>query len=134
MAADLAATPASVNFGGYATPERNVLFDINDFDETLPAPWEWDLKRLVASFVLAARSLGLSDGKARDAAVTCARIYRKRLHAYADQDPLEVWYSALTIEDILARIPRAVGARLQRRKVHPPLPDGATRDRAQAPR
>ena len=127
MAADLAATPASglrvqacgdchlMNFGGFATPERNVLFDLNDFDETLSAPWEWDIKRLVASFVLAARSLGLSDGKARDAAVTCARIYRKRLRAHAEQDPLEVWYSAITIEDILARVPRAVGARLQRR-------------------
>jgi len=83
MAADLADTPATgfrvqacgdchlMNFGGFATPERNVIFDINDFDETLPAPWEWDIKRLTASFVLAARSLGLSDSKATDAAMTC---------------------------------------------------------------
>ena len=75
MAADLAKTPTTghkvqacgdchlMNFGGFATPERNVIFDINDFDETLPAPWEWDVKRLVASFVLAARSIGLSDGE-----------------------------------------------------------------------
>ena len=73
MAADLATMPSTglrvqacgdchlLNFGGFATPERNIIFDINDFDETLPAPWEWDVKRLAASFVLAARSNGLSD-------------------------------------------------------------------------
>src|SRR5512134_117869 len=73
MAADLALTPSTgvrvqscgdchlLNFGGFATPERNILFDINDFDETLPAPWEWDVKRLATSFVLAARSLGMPD-------------------------------------------------------------------------
>jgi uncharacterized protein (DUF2252 family) len=127
MAADLAATPASgirvqacgdchlMNFGGFATPERNVLFDINDFDETLPAPWEWDVKRLVASFVLAARSLGLSDGKARDAAVTCVRMYRKRMREYAEEHPLGVWYAKITVEDVLAQMPRAVGQRIQRR-------------------
>lgn len=80
MAADLAETPASgihvqvcgdchlMNFGGFATPERRLIFDINDLDETLPAPWEWDVKRLVASFVLAARSNGLTDANGRDAA------------------------------------------------------------------
>src|SRR6266576_3690452 len=73
MAADLAGTPNTgirtqicgdchlMNFGGFATPERRVIFDINDLDETLPAPWEWDVKRLVASFVLAARSNGFSE-------------------------------------------------------------------------
>ena len=76
-----------LNFGGFATPERNILFDINDFDETLPAPWEWDVKRLVASFVLAARSNGLSDSAGRDAAVTCARSYRKRLRDYSEDEP-----------------------------------------------
>ena len=94
MAADLAHTPASgirvqacgdchlVNFGGFATPERNIVFDINDFDETLPAPWEWDVKRLAASFAIAGRAIGLSDGKARDAAITCVRSYRRRLAAF----------------------------------------------------
>ncbi len=67
-----------MNFGGFATPERNVIFDINDFDETLPAPWEWDVKRLAASFVLAARSNGLSDTTGREAAVACVRSNRKR--------------------------------------------------------
>ena len=85
MARDLAGTPATgirvqacgdchlMNFGGFATPERRLIFDINDLDETLPAPWEWDVKRLVASMALAARSNGLSEGAAEDAAVACAR-------------------------------------------------------------
>jgi uncharacterized protein (DUF2252 family) len=127
MAADLAATPTSgirvqacgdchlLNFGGFATPERNILFDINDFDETLPAPWEWDIKRLAASFVLAARALGLSDTEAQETAVTCARTYRKRLRAYSEQPTLKIWYTYITVEAILARTPRDVGARLQRR-------------------
>jgi len=69
-----AATLILMNFGGFATPERGLLFDINDLDETLPAPWEWDLNRLVASFVLAAPANGLSDATGRDAAVACAAI------------------------------------------------------------
>jgi uncharacterized protein (DUF2252 family) len=96
MAADLATTPASgprvqacgdahlLNFGVYATPERRVIFDINDLDETLPAPWEWDLKRLAASFVLACRSNGLSEDDARDAALTCARSYRENLADFGE--------------------------------------------------
>ena len=80
MAADLATTPASglrvqacgdchlLNFGAFATPERRVIFDINDLDETLPAPWEWDVKRLAASFVLACRDNGFGEDDARDAA------------------------------------------------------------------
>ena len=95
MAADLATTPSTglrvqacgdchlLNFGGFATPERNIIFDINDFDETLPAPWEWDVKRLAASFVLAARSNGLSDSDGCDAAVAATCSYRKRLAEYA---------------------------------------------------
>lgn len=117
MASDLAATPNTglkvqacgdchlMNFGGFATPERNVIFDINDFDETLPAPWEWDVKRLTTSFVLAARSVGLSDDIGRDAAATCARSYRKRLAEFAEMHPLEVWYSRITSEDFMACLP-----------------------------
>ena len=126
MAADLAKTPATgirvqacgdchlLNFGGFATPERNILFDINDFDETLPAPWEWDVKRLVASFVLAARSNGLSDSDGRDAAVACARSYREHLRDYAEMSPLEVWYARISDEDFLSLASKAgVGARAQ---------------------
>ena len=120
MAADLASTPTTgirvqacgdchlLNFGGFATPERNIIFDINDFDETLPAPWEWDVKRLAASFVLAGRSNGLTDTRARQAAVTCARSYRKRLSEYAAMDPLSAWYARITAEDFLAGTPAAL--------------------------
>ena len=90
-----------MNFGGFATPERNVLFDINDFDETLPAPWEWDVKRLVASFVLAARSLGLSEAQAKESALICARAYRKHMREYAAMHPLDVWYARITDEDVI---------------------------------
>ena len=118
MATDLARTPAIgwkvqacgdchlVNFGGFATPERNVIFDINDFDETAPAPWEWDVKRLAASFVLAARSNGLSDDDGRDSAVGCARSYRQHLREFSEMNPLQVWYARLTAEDFIGSLPR----------------------------
>ncbi len=80
------------------------MFDINDFDETLPAPWEWDVKRLVASFVLAARSNGLSDAAGRDAAVACARSYRERLREVAEMSPLEAWYARISLEDFIGLI------------------------------
>jgi uncharacterized protein (DUF2252 family) len=127
MAADLAGTPATglrfqvcgdchlVNFGGFATPERNIIFDINDFDETLPAPWEWDVKRLAASFALAARSNGLSDAKARDAAVACVRSYRQHLAEYATMDPLSVWYARITVDDFLTGMPKALKANIRNR-------------------
>ncbi len=113
MAADLAVTPNTgahvqvcgdchlLNFGGFATPERRINFDINDFDETLPAPWEWDVKRLAASFVLAARSNGFPDATGREAAVACARSYRKRLRDVAEMSPLEAWYAHIGLEEYL---------------------------------
>jgi uncharacterized protein (DUF2252 family) len=128
MAADLATGPSIgvqvqacgdchlMNFGGFATPERNIAFDINDFDETLPAPWEWDVKRLVASFVLAARSNGLSDAAGRDAAVSCARSYRERLREVAEMNPLEAWYTHMGLEDVLNAVDdRVAKKRLQKR-------------------
>ena len=114
MAADLSATPNTgimvqacgdchlMNFGGFATPERNILFDINDFDETLPAPWEWDIKRLATSFVLAARSIGLPARTARDTAVACVRSYRRRLAEFAQMHPLDVWYARITGDDLVS--------------------------------
>ena len=127
MAADLAKTPATgirvqacgdchlMNFGGFATPERNVIFDINDFDETLPAPWEWDVKRLVASFVLAARSIRFTDKQGRDAATSAARSYRKGMRTFAGMHPLEVWYHRFTAEDFLNLLPKARRQEMQRR-------------------
>jgi uncharacterized protein (DUF2252 family) len=117
MAADLAGTPATgihvqvcgdahlLNFGGFATPERRLIFGVNDLDETLPAPWEWDLKRLAASFVLAARSNGLSDANGRDAAVACARSYRLTMGDFSNQDVLETWYARLEEKQFLQMLP-----------------------------
>ena len=107
MAFDLATTPRSkvrvqscgdahlMNFGAFATPERNIVFDLNDFDETLPAPWEWDLKRLAVSFVLAARDNGLKDKHARAAAVAIARAYRKKTFEYSKMPILDIWYDRI---------------------------------------
>jgi uncharacterized protein (DUF2252 family) len=129
MAADLATTPSMgvnvqacgdchlMNFGGFATPERNISFDINDFDETLPAPWEWDVKRLAASFVLAARSNGLSDSAGRDAAMTCTRSYRKRLRDIAAMSPLEAWYAHIGAEDIIGLIDDPTVQKRVRRRI-----------------
>jgi hypothetical protein len=119
MAADLARTPVTgihvqvcgdchlMNFGGFATPERRLLFDINDLDETLPAPWEWDVKRLVASIVLAARANGLSEAQGCDAARACARSYRLKMRDFAAMDVLDVWYARLDDSDFLAMVPQA---------------------------
>jgi uncharacterized protein (DUF2252 family) len=127
MAADLARTPVSgihvqvcgdchlMNFGGFATPERRLIFDINDLDETLPAPWEWDVKRLVASFVLAARSNGLTDTQGRDAAIACARSYRRKMRDFAAMDVLDVWYARLDDTDVLAMLPQERKAVLKKR-------------------
>ena len=116
MAADLATTAATglrvqacgdahlLNFGIYATPERRVIFDLNDLDETLPAPWEWDVKRLATSFVLACRSNGLSESDAHDAAQTCARSYRENMANFSRMRALDVWYAKMEVEDMLPRI------------------------------
>ncbi len=82
-----------MNFGLYASPERNLLFDINDFDETLPGPWEWDLKRLAVSFVVAARAHNFRDRDGKEAARACARSYRARVRQYSQMKLLDVWYS-----------------------------------------
>ena len=110
MAADLPATAATgavvqaagdchcLNFGGFATPERRLAFDINDFDETAVAPWEWDLKRLAASFVVAARDQ--LDKKAQsELAAIVARAYRETMAALAETPVLDAWYRALTVDD-----------------------------------
>ena len=116
MAADLAVTPATglrvqacgdchlLNFGGFATPERRVIFDINDLDETLPAPWEWDVKRLAASFVLACRNHGFSKACAKDAVLACVRSYRERIAEYTQMPVLDVWYASIDVEKLLPTI------------------------------
>jgi uncharacterized protein (DUF2252 family) len=110
MAADLSRTPVTglrvqacgdchvANFGGFATPERRLVFDINDFDETLPAPWEWDVKRLATSFVLAIRDAGLSEHNCQGAARAATHSYRTHMREYAEMSALKVWYSHLEVE------------------------------------
>ncbi len=94
-----------LNFGLFATPERKLVFDINDFDETLPAPWEWDVKRLAASIVVAGRDGGLSEDDCREAAMDGVRSYRERLREYSQMSPLEVWYACLDVENIIEMAP-----------------------------
>ncbi|MGI9644921.1 MAG: DUF2252 domain-containing protein [Ilumatobacteraceae bacterium] len=118
MAGDLASTTSSgldaqlcgdahlANFGSYASPDRRQVFDVNDFDETLPGPWEWDLKRLATSFVLAGRDNGF-DKKAITAVTTkSAAGYRQAMAKFAGQRTLDVWYSQATLADIAAALPK----------------------------
>jgi uncharacterized protein (DUF2252 family) len=128
MAADLATLPVSgvrvqacgdchlSNFGAFATPERRVVVDINDFDETLPAPWEWDVKRLATSFVLASRDNGHGNRSARDAALTCVRAYRERMAELSEMSVLDVWYATIDLEQVIPMFRRAeTRARARRR-------------------
>ena len=89
------------NFGVFATAERRLVFGINDFDETLPGPWEWDLKRLVASIVACGRFLGADSKLCKTAVRSAVRSYRKRMSAYSNMGNLELWYSTITEKDIL---------------------------------
>ena len=112
MANDLAGTPRTgiqaqlcgdahlSNFGAYASPERALLFDLNDFDETLPGPWEWDLKRLAASFVVAGRDNGFDAADCRMAAQASVASYRRRMAEFSEMGELEVWYSRISEEEV----------------------------------
>ena len=111
MAQDLARTPSTgiqaqlcgdchcANFGLYASPERTLLFDINDFDETLPGPWEWDVKRLAASLVVAGRDNGLSAAQCRAAALNGVKSYRSHMAEFSEMDTLDIWYARVTAQD-----------------------------------
>jgi uncharacterized protein (DUF2252 family) len=115
MAADLSRTPVTgihvqtcgdchlLNFGGFGSPERRLVFDINDFDETLPAPWEWDLKRLAASIVLAGRQRGVGDKHCGDGVQQMVASYRKHMREYARMRAIEAWYSYIDAEIFVAK-------------------------------
>jgi len=125
MAADLNSTAASglqtqlcgdahlSNFGAYASPERRLVFDINDFDETLDGPFEWDVKRLAASMIIAARENGFSKKQSQKAALAAVETYRTAIRDFASQSILAVWYAHLNIEDALVEYK----ATLSRRKL-----------------
>ena len=127
MAADLSSTPATgmrvqlcgdahvTNFGGFASPERNLLFDLNDFDETLPGPWEWDLKRLAASAVIAARERGMGPKDSVAIARGAARAYRRAMRDFAQMRALDVWYARLDESTLATLLYSQAGTRVARR-------------------
>lgn len=114
MASDLASRPDTgltvqlcgdahlLNFGLWATPERQLSFDLRDFDETLPGPFEWDVSRLVASVVVLARESGLKENVAEQAVANCLRAYRRRIAEYAQSSELETWYDLITVDQLIA--------------------------------
>ncbi len=122
MASDLQATPVSgittqicgdahlLNFGAFGTPERRFVFDVNDFDETIVGAWEWDVKRLAASFEIAGRHLDLKARDRRDAVIACVRSYREHMHLFAGMPVLDVWYARID-EDVIAGLVRGADAR-----------------------
>ena len=113
MASDLSTTPRSglnaqicgdahlSNFGVFGSPERQLVFDCNDFDETLPGPWEWDVKRLAASIVVAARHRGFSKDVRAEAIIGLGKLYRESMRMMATMNNLDVWYSRVEIEPIV---------------------------------
>jgi uncharacterized protein (DUF2252 family) len=109
-----------LNFGLFATPERNLIFDVNDFDETHIGPWEWDVKRLAASVVVAGRDNGLDEHACRAAAHATAASYAARMHEYAEMDNLDVWYSrvdAEAVDDVVSRAIEPAAAAVIRREM-----------------
>src|ERR1700712_4602379 len=126
MAADLQHTPATGpevqlcgdahirNFGTFATPERNLTFSINDFDETLPGPWEWDVKRFAASLYVVAQEHGFSPEIRRALVVSAVAAYRQRLAHYAEMTNLEVWYDIKGIDDVLAHYTKSARSQVER--------------------
>src|SRR5450755_554918 len=112
MAWDLAHSPTTsirvqacgdahlLNFGMYAAPDRRLIFDVNDFDETLPAPFDWDIKRLAASFAVAARENGFDDHDAHTAARSCVESYRVEMRHFAQMRFLNVWYSRIDVDEV----------------------------------
>ena len=103
------------NFGAFAAPDRQLVFDLNDFDETLPGPWEWDVKRLVASFAIAARENGIGRKQRRSIVRTVAREYRERMRELAAARNLDVWYVRLDVHDVAEELERVASRELMRR-------------------
>src|SRR5215467_14493148 len=120
MAADLAGTPVAglgaqlcgdahlSNFGAFASPERKLVFDLNDFDETLPGPFEYDVKRMAASFTIAARNNGFSPADARAATLESVRAYREAMASFAQMGTMDIWYAHLDEDELRTSIRNAV--------------------------
>jgi uncharacterized protein (DUF2252 family) len=127
MASDLADTPHTdltvqlcgdahlSNFGAYAAPDRRLVFSLNDFDETLPGPFEWDVKRLVASFEVAARDRGFDTRRRREVNLTVVRSYREAMWDMSRMSTLDIWYARLSVEDIEAAFASRVKPKVTKR-------------------
>jgi uncharacterized protein (DUF2252 family) len=144
MAHDLAGTPKSgihaqlcgdahlLNFGAYASPERSLLFDLNDFDETLPGPWEWDIKRLAASFVVAGRDNGFDTVDCRNAARAVTASYRQRMTRFSEMGELEVWYTRIGEEEVRGLLTEARAGKRTTKKLSKNVRKTRGRDSLQA--
>ena len=143
MASDLAGTPRSgltaqicgdahlSNFGVFASPERRLLFDINDFDETLPGPWEWDVKRLTASFAVAGRENGFRESDRRTVVLAAVAGYREAMRDFAAMRNVDVWYAHIDIDQLFAQLRKQVAAR-QVKRARATVAKARTRDSMQA--
>ena len=139
MATDLSRTPNSSirtqlcgdahlsNFGTFGSPERTLVFDINDFDETAPGPWEWDVKRLAASFAIAGRDNGFSQKEREAAVLATARSYRKAMTGFAAMRNLQVWYASLPMEQALREFKAGVDPK-RLKKAEADIAKARTRD------
>jgi uncharacterized protein (DUF2252 family) len=144
MAQDLAGTPKSgiqaqlcgdahlLNFGAYASPERALLFDLNDFDETLPGPWEWDIKRLAVSFVVAGRDNGFDASDCHGAARAVTASYRQRMTEFSEMGELEVWYSRIGEEEVKGLLTEARAGKKTTKKLSKNVRKTRGRDSLQA--
>jgi uncharacterized protein (DUF2252 family) len=101
-----------MNFGGFATPERQLVFDLNDFDEVAPGPWEWDVKRLMASLAIAGEHMGIDRGSIKDVISTAVHEYRDRMHKYAECSALELWHEIVTFDSMIEAAATAEGRQL----------------------
>jgi len=143
MAADLAGTPTSglrvqlcgdahlANFGGFASPERRLVFDVNDFDETLPGPFEWDVKRFAASLAVAGRDNGFDAKQRRRVALDGVKAYRTAMREFANMPMLDVWYAHLNLDDALAELGSQL-TKKRRKRTEQAMAKARTRDSMQA--
>ena len=143
MAADLAGSPRTglevqlcgdahlSNFGVFAAPDRRLVFSVNDFDETLPGPFEWDVKRLVASFAVAGRDRGFGAKQRRAVNTTVARAYREEMRGFADMGTLDVWYARVHVDELLERATR-LGTQDQVKRFEKNMAKARTKDSLKA--
>ena len=143
MAADLSTTPSSglraqicgdahlSNFGMYGSPERELVFDVNDFDETSVGPWEWDVKRFATSVEIAGRVDGFSDKQCRKAVLTGVKEYRKAMRSFAGMTNLDVWYAHIDVDQVLPEITAQLDPK-RAKELNEALAKAKTRDSMQA--